>query len=90
MKGDKDDNCKIEFVYSKTQKGSALMLPVVMEAAMCDQRTWVGPVGILGQRMYVNCSTTDDVLPRARLSFNTMHASWCVRHYGIIVLTKST
>ena len=37
------------------------MLPVVMEAAMCDQRTWVGPVGILGPRMYVNCSTTDDV-----------------------------
>ena len=34
-----------------------MLLPVVMEQAMCDQRRWVGPVGgALNERMYADCS----------------------------------
>ncbi len=35
-----------------------MMLPIVMEAALCNQRMWAGPVGMeLNQRMYANCCT---------------------------------
>ena len=38
------------------------MLPVVMDTSVRSQQSWVGPVGFdLGQRMYINCSVTDDI-----------------------------
>ncbi len=52
------NNCKREFDYASTRKGPGMMLPIVMEAALCNQRTWAGPVGMeLGKRMYANCCT---------------------------------
>ena len=34
-----------------------MLLPVVMERALCNQQLWVGPVGLaLNERMYTNCS----------------------------------
>lgn len=39
------DNCLKEFEYAEIHKGSALMIPVVMEEAMEDNSMWTGPVG---------------------------------------------
>ena len=52
-----DNNCKGEFDYAKTRKGSKMLLPVVMESALLSQRLWKGHVGLaLNQRMFANCS----------------------------------
>ena len=50
------DNCSKEFNFALTKKGCALMVPVVMEAAMMDTKNWDGPLGFLGQALYVDFS----------------------------------
>eukprot|EP01036_Dinobryon_divergens_P058556 gene58556-78108_t len=38
------DNCRKEFMYADTHKTSKYMIPVVMETAMKDQKSWTGPL----------------------------------------------
>jgi len=48
------DNCLKEFEYAEHQKGSGMMIPVVMEAAMVeDAAKWRGPVGLLASKIQI-------------------------------------
>lgn len=52
---DVDDNCKKEFNYAVMRRGTALMVPVVMERATLDTRQWFGPLGMeLRSNLYVS------------------------------------
>ena len=53
------DNCSKEFDFAMTNKGRALLIPVVMESAMKDTKKWVGPLGFLGQALFVDFSVDD-------------------------------
>jgi hypothetical protein len=44
--GSATDNCKLEFNYATARKPAGCFVPVVMEAAMRDQRLWRGSVGM--------------------------------------------
>jgi len=48
-----DDNCLMEFDYSKAHKGIDMMIPVVMEAAMDDRAKWRGTAGVFISRMRI-------------------------------------
>ena len=64
------DNCQKEFVYTELTKGSARILPVVMEPEMRDQRQWRGLLAmVLGNSLYVDASgeceaVSDTILER--------------------------
>jgi hypothetical protein len=48
-----EDNCKLEFGYSRNRKGSSKMIPVVMEPSCCISSEWEGAVGAtLGNHLY--------------------------------------
>jgi hypothetical protein len=50
-----EDNCQLEFNFSARTKTANHMIPVVMEKAMGNTRTWKGEVGmVLGGQMYVS------------------------------------
>lgn len=52
-----DDNCKGEFDYSLRRRGTANILPVVMESSCLNPDEWTGAVGFrLGSKLYTNLS----------------------------------
>ena len=58
--GDKrDDNCKLEFQYSVSQKSPDFMIPIVLEPSMLDQKLWTGPVGMYFST-FLYCDMTSD------------------------------
>ena len=56
------DRCKIEFKYA-FRRDPSRMIPVVTEAAMLNQRAWVGTFGaFIGGCVYFNLSSDDPAL----------------------------
>ena len=61
-----DDDAKAEFDYACHRKGVGRMLPIVLEAACTDTRSWRGAVGMrLGSQLYVDCSDDDALRPHS-------------------------
>ena len=63
--GDSCDSCHYEFDYSLNKKGAKLMVPVVMEEAMCNQCSWEGTLSAaLGSSSYIDFSGAfnDDII----------------------------
>lgn len=60
VSGDKrDDNCKLEFQYSVSQKSPDFMIPIVLEPSMLNQKLWTGPVGMYFST-FLYCDMTSD------------------------------
>ena len=51
------DNCKKEFQYATGRKIPEMIIPVIMEPDMTNQRLWEGPLGTkLNSHMFVDMS----------------------------------
>ena len=71
----KIDNCKLEFGYAVQKKTPALMIPVVLEANMCNTRAWKGQLGmILGPLLFVDMSDPAQLEAKIDELYNTIVA----------------
>ena len=64
------DNCLFEFKHAFEQKGSEVMIPVVMEPCMRDAREWKGLLGaVLSSHLFIDFSSafTDDAIFDAKV-----------------------